>query len=249
MGTKGMNRNLDNMTILKRKSNGKPLPKLSKSRFIRGLQCHKALWLDCYRYNDRDPISEEQKKIFTQGNDIGLQAWNLYPGGENIYEGWQQPDQAIQHTLDAMKNKDTIYEAAFKYNDIVVRVDIFRKGKKGWRILEVKSTKSIKPVIVRDVGIQQFVLSQCGVPLEDSSVIHMSPEYNYDNPDFSDVRKAFVEKDITEQAQEFADEIPNLLGDMRLVLRNDKKVPEIEPGEQCLSPYRCPFYGTCHPDK
>ena len=77
-------------------------PYLSKSFFIRGLQCHKALYLDRNHPELRDEISEAQEALFQGGAEVGLYAQNLFPGGVNIpYEGLSLQEQLTQ-TQDAI---------------------------------------------------------------------------------------------------------------------------------------------------
>jgi len=49
------------------------LPKyiLSKSTFLKGLQCEKALYLYKHHYNLKDKITPQQQAIFNQGNAVG----------------------------------------------------------------------------------------------------------------------------------------------------------------------------------
>ena len=42
-------------------------PILSKSTFLRGLQCERSLWLYKHRYDLKDDISPQQEAIFSQG--------------------------------------------------------------------------------------------------------------------------------------------------------------------------------------
>ena len=55
--------------------------KLSKSTFIRGLQCEKSLYLYKHFFNLKDPVPAAQKAIFDQGTKIGLLAQQLFPRG------------------------------------------------------------------------------------------------------------------------------------------------------------------------
>ncbi|WP_372744141.1 hypothetical protein [Lutibacter sp.] len=64
---------------------------LSKSTFIRGLQCEISLYLYKNNYNLRDETSPQLQAIFNQGTNVGLLAQGLFPGGvdaspENYYE-------------------------------------------------------------------------------------------------------------------------------------------------------------------
>ena len=67
---------------------------LSKSLFIRGLQCYKFLYLDRYNPELKDPISESQQRVFDSGAEVGILAQNLFPGGVEItYEGSTHEEQ------------------------------------------------------------------------------------------------------------------------------------------------------------
>ena len=55
---------------------------LSKSSFIKGLQCDKHLYLYKYHYNEMDDFSEMQKAIFKRGTNVGILAQQLFPDGE-----------------------------------------------------------------------------------------------------------------------------------------------------------------------
>jgi hypothetical protein len=54
---------------------------LSKSTFIRGMQCEKSLYLNKHGRNLRDEISPEQMAVFSQGTNVGELAQGLFPGG------------------------------------------------------------------------------------------------------------------------------------------------------------------------
>ena len=60
------------------------IPKLSKTRFLAGLQCHLRLWYECY---NRDLMSETdpvRQAMFDTGHKVGGLATELYPGGVRI---------------------------------------------------------------------------------------------------------------------------------------------------------------------
>lgn len=67
---------------------------LSKSLFVRGLQCHKSLYLHKYHPELKKEISSEQESLFESGKDVGLLAQHLFPGGVEIsYEGLSHSEQ------------------------------------------------------------------------------------------------------------------------------------------------------------
>lgn len=54
---------------------------LSKSTFVKGCQCEKALYLSKFHRGLRQETSVQQQAIFDQGTSIGELAQKLFPGG------------------------------------------------------------------------------------------------------------------------------------------------------------------------
>ena|SRR5574344_846419 len=57
---------------------------LSKSQYIRGLQCHKSLWLYKNKPELRDTPNQAQESLFNTGFDVGDLAKQLFPHGVEI---------------------------------------------------------------------------------------------------------------------------------------------------------------------
>ena len=62
---------------------------LSKSTYMRGLKCHKSLYLNKYAKDLRDDTSDSQQYIFDQGTNIGLLAQELFPKGVDLTPEWR----------------------------------------------------------------------------------------------------------------------------------------------------------------
>jgi hypothetical protein len=60
---------------------------LSKTLFLKGLQCHKALYLFKFHPELRDELSGSQEAIFQSGTQLGILAQGLFPGGREIPYG------------------------------------------------------------------------------------------------------------------------------------------------------------------
>ena len=52
---------------------------LSKSTFIKGVQCQKALYLHKFKPELADPISAQQEAVFETGTNVGVLAQKLFP--------------------------------------------------------------------------------------------------------------------------------------------------------------------------
>jgi len=50
---------------------------ISKSTFIRGLQCEKSLYLYKYNYGLKDPTPSSLQAVFDQGTNIGVLTQDL----------------------------------------------------------------------------------------------------------------------------------------------------------------------------
>ncbi len=67
---------------------------LSKSLFVRGVRCHKSLYLHKYRPELKDEVSAETEKRFAGGYEIGDLAQGLFPDGKLVpYDGLSHEEQ------------------------------------------------------------------------------------------------------------------------------------------------------------
>ncbi|MCH7727656.1 MAG: hypothetical protein IH991_14415 [Planctomycetes bacterium] len=80
-------------------------------------------------------------------------------GGMLIEEDHLHPREAIESTARALAdpNIPAIYEAAFQFQDVVIRVDILAKtSPQAFEFIEVKSSTKVKPEHKPDLGIQEL---------------------------------------------------------------------------------------------
>jgi hypothetical protein len=95
-----------------------PNTTLPKSALIRGLQCHKSLYLKKHNPELEDTISESQQAIFDGGTNVGILAQELFPGGMDL--GKYIPsdfDKAYSETsMLISENQKVIYEAGFSHS-------------------------------------------------------------------------------------------------------------------------------------
>jgi hypothetical protein len=108
---------------------------LTKSTFLKGHQCHKYIYLDKYYKKEKDPLSEEQKKIFEGGHIVGAMAQKLFAGGLDVSLFSKSNDVLVQETKKLIEQGHTIiYEATFEHNNVHVRADIILKEGDEWKI-------------------------------------------------------------------------------------------------------------------
>lgn len=215
---------------------------LSKSLYIRGLQCHKSLYLDRYQPELRDKVSERKRVLFVGGTEVGLLTRESFPGGVEVpYEGLSLREQLNMTASEVRKGTKTLYEAAFSYNEVFVKVDILHKTQSGWELYEVKQSTKLEEVHVSDVALQYYVLKGSDLPISKAFLMHINNEYVRHGE--IEVEKLFVIKDVTERVKVEQSFVAERLDNMRKMLNGP--MPDIDIGTWCDDPYECDFKGSC----
>jgi predicted RecB family nuclease len=191
-----------------------------------------------------DAVSEA---IIQQGREIGLLARKLFPSGVEIgTEG--NLDQAIRATRELVANPDVpaIFEGAFEHDGVLVRFDVLhRRGDGRLRLIEVKSSASLKEEHLDDVAIQYRVLSRCGLDVGSCSLAHVNRSYVFSGGDV-DPWRFFRIRNVTRQVVKLQ---PKLTFQLRaaFTVLSMPSAPEIAPGRHCTSPVTCEFFDRCNP--
>jgi hypothetical protein len=215
---------------------------LSKSLFIRGLQCHKSLYLHKYNPELKDELSEEQEAKFQTGINVGIYAQKLFPDGvEIIWEDASLSNQIKQTKAEIQRGTKVIYEAAFSYDNVFVKVDILRKTEIGWEIYEVKGSTALKDVYHDDIAIQYYVLKGSGLPVSKAFLVHINNQYVRKGE--IEVDKLFTIQDLSNDVIEKQKSIKDEIYKMREMLKSQE--PNIDIGGHCTDPYDCDFFGYC----
>jgi len=227
---------------------------LSKSSFIKGLQCEKHLYLYKYHYKEMDELSDMQKAIFKRGTNVGELAQQIFPRGEiAAYGDPPNYEKALKKTKELMNGSvKAIYEAAFMFNEVLSIADIVVKGKDSmsrhsgaeteWKIYEVKSSTSISETYLNDAALQYYVISNLGIKVSDFSIIYINNQY---------VRKGDLElgelfkiESVLELILPMQESVKENVKRFKKVLLK-KQIPDIDIGEHCYNPYICGFYNYC----
>lgn len=217
---------------------------LSKSSFIRGVQCEKHLYLYKYHYKEMDQLSDMQKAIFKRGTDVGKLAQQLYPNGIDASPATQfEYVKAVKLTKELLEKKQkVIYEASFNFSDVLVVADIVVNDKSGLKVYEVKSSTSISETYIRDAALQYWVISNSGHKIKDFSITYINNQY---------VRKGkldLIELFITESVLKLILPLQKWVGEnverFKKTLSRET-IPKIDIGEHCYDPYTCGFYEYC----
>lgn len=213
---------------------------LSKSTYIRGLQCFKSLYLNKHRSFLRDRLSEEQLAKFARGHSVGKLAQQLFPGGVEV----PAPSEAsARKTLKLIaEGCPVIYEACFIHDEVIVAVDILVKDDDGWYAYEVKSSGSLSETYFNDAWLQHYVISGSGLKIKRFFLVHRNLEVVL-NQDV-DINELFRFTEISPVDDERSSQINLSLTEMKQVLTQNHS-PAISPGFHCMHPYPCDFRGFC----
>ena len=213
---------------------------LTKTNFMRGMQCPKMLWLDKHKPGLKVIPPEIQAKL-DEGNDFGDQAMGMFGPFEEmtVYrKGTTIPDKKamLANTQDALeRGVDVICEAAFSNYNNYCAADILRRTETGYDLYEVKNASEIHEQFIKDAGFQYYIITRCKVKIgRIFIVIHGLDE---EHP--------FVPVDVTEQAKGYYKWINDHIWDLNRRQKEPEEI-QIEPGSQCTEPYECWYYGYCH---
>ncbi len=216
---------------------------ITKTDFMRGMQCRKMLWLDKHKPKLKVIPPEIQKRL-DDGNDFGDRAMAMFGDYEEmtVYRpGTQIPDTKAMAKKTAEhieKGTQVICEAAFIYYNNYCAVDILRKTETGYDFYEVKNSSAVCDQFVRDAGFQYYIMNRCRLNVDRIYIVTHGE--NEGNP--------FVSNDVTDQAKGYLRWIDDHLWDLNRMQKQPDEV-EIEPGDQCTKPYECWYYGYCHEGK
>ena len=207
---------------------------LSKSKYIRGLQCDRALWLDVF--NPRlARYTAEQMRRFDRGRDFEYAFKATFPDGIDLSaELKRNVDAYPARTAELLDKGDDValFEAGFLYDDVLVLADVVQQCEDGTLdIYEVKSGTALSETYRRDAALQHYVISHCR-EINTFSIV-------YANPD-----GGFIKEELSAALQEQHEEIEKNIAAMKAIALATNE-PDTPTGAHCLEPYGCPYQTHC----
>ncbi|KAK0359626.1 hypothetical protein LTR94_030566, partial [Friedmanniomyces endolithicus] len=174
-------------------------------------QCERRLWLELHRPELRVDNAASMA-AFAAGHQVGDLARRLYdPHGTGALldphtEGF---DAALARSLALLDSGQPIFEAGFVAGGAMAFADVLLplpgQGPRRWRMVEVKSSTSVKDYHRDDAAIQARMALDAGVALEGIALAHIDSSWVY--PGGGDYRGLLVEEDLTQEAFGRADEV------------------------------------------
>lgn len=217
---------------------------LSKSTYIRGRQCPKALWLYKHRRDLMAPVDAGKQAIFDTGTRVGLLAQQLFPGGVDCTPGTPYDfAPAIEATQAAIaRGERVIYEAAFLHDGVLAALDILVRDGDGWKAYEVKSTTSAKETHWTDAALQAHVIEGNGLRLADVCIVHLNNAYVRQGS--LDVHQLFTITSVKVEVARERPAIPERIAALKQVLQQPEP-PAVGIGPHCSAPFACDYLRHC----
>ncbi len=218
------------------------IPRLSKSRFVAGVQCPKLLW---WKVHEPGAVELQPDRVlrdrFDQGHAVGELATTLFPGGVLIDLPHKAVEERVSQTRTALAaDAPAVFEAGFLEDNTFVAVDILERDASHFHLIEVKSSTSQKPEHIPDVAEQLHVLRKAGIDVTRASVMHLNRDFRH-----PDLGERFCTTDVTTEAQEYEQGVAAELNSQMEALRGS--LPDVPIGLHCHEPRACPFLERCWP--
>jgi len=220
--------------------------KISKSKFVAGVQCLKRLYWQVHEQRLAAKPDASAVAIMQQGHEVGLLARQLFPSGVEV-DGSAGLEQAIRSTQELIANPDVpaIFEGTLEHGGVIVKVDILHRRQDGrWHLFEVKSSTGLKEEHLDDVAIQHRVVTRSGLDLASSCLMHVNRNYVFQGGTI-DARQFFRIRNLTRKIEELQPKLTFQLHAEFTVLAMPK-APDLPTGRHCTEPVTCEFFDRCN---
>ena len=234
----------------------------SKSKYVAVYtRCHKYAWLDKYKKDEMEPVSEYTQYLFDNGHRVGDLAQKYFNVDVDVTT--VREDGSLD--LDAMRDKtqehirlgtERIAEASFSYKGFFCSVDILKRNPDdSYTIYEVKSSKHEEPPKTKrakrhplgvqdkymvDAAYQQYVLANYGLNVKQVYVVLLNRDYVRGTT--LDLAQYFALCDVTKDTTARQKEVEDTLAALEPMLADATTEPPTVFSQNCKD---CPYWGYC----
>ena len=210
---------------------------LSKSTYVKGVQCMKSLYLNKYGKQFRTPLSKERLASFEQGRlfekKFKAQFRNTVDVDEKLGKNIEQYPAYTENKLNQYK-EITLFEAGFIHEEVLVLTDVLQKNSDdSYTIYEVKNSTEYRDVHLWDLSVQYFVCKNRLANIREFNLV--LKDENNDN---------FKIINLTEQLDNNRSLVAENISKFKTVLAQIQE-PQIDIGYHCDNPYECEFKEYC----
>ena len=219
---------------------------LSKSKYIRGLQCERGLWLEVHNPRlARYPAATLAR--FRQGRDFERRFKETFPHGIDIsrrLQGNIMQYPELTARLLSQAGDVVLFEAGFVYDGVLVLADVLHKQADGTiTVYEVKDSTHVSDTFRHDVAVQHYVISHALPAVVLPDLFCPLPQLQHFYLLHHDEQDAFVAEDLTDYALSQSDTTAHNIARFKAVVEGEE--PDIPVSEHCQLPYDCPFKHHC----
>ena len=152
---------------------------LSKSKLIAFRQCPKRLWLEVHQPEARQDSSATQA-VFQTGHAVGAVAQQIYdPAGEGVMIDLHAEGvaAAVERSRELLLLRKPLFEAGMSAAGGLAFADVMLPIMDGatpvWKMVEVKSSTSVKTYQEDDAAIQSYIARAAGVEVRSVFIAHI----------------------------------------------------------------------------
>lgn len=218
---------------------------LSKSRYTKGVQCPKMLWMDAHMPEQFDE-SVMNEAVLRTGSEVGDLAMGYYGDFVEIPFDHLNFNGMVRLTQELLESKTpVICEATFATEGCLCMVDILRVEPDGVHIVEVKSSTKISDIYYHDMAFQTWVLKRCGLDVKSVSLMHLNNQYARQGD--IDLHQLFTVEDHTSEVFAMLDDVDKTIPSLQLIVESSEE-PVKDIGCHCKNPYDCGYRKWCWRD-
>lgn len=225
---------------------------LSKSKIIAYRQCPKRLWLEIHQPELRDDSASEM--VFQIGHQVGEIAQRIYdPENTGVVIDIQalgHKEALAQSAVLLAEGKSKVFEAGITIKGALAYADVMlpdhSDGTLRWKMIEVKSSTSMKDYYRDDIAVQAYIASAAGVSLSSISLAHIDNSFVY--PGDGDYQGLLTENDLTAETLSRSEEVKEWIAGAQAVAALAEE-PDVATGPHCNTPFACGFCDYCNRDK
>ena len=220
---------------------------ISKSQYVKGLQCPKALWLYRHRKDLAPEITPEKQALFDTGHQVGELAMRYFGDGIEVTNKYWDVKGAVESTQQYIKNgHNLIFEATAIHpiDGCYARIDILKRveGSDEWDLIEVKSSTQVKDYHIDDMSFQYHVFYGAGYKIRKCFMMVLNNQY-VRNGDI-DPKQLLKLEEITPHVLSKQSEVDAVAGQLGYILERQAE-PSVSIGARCFAPFECDYKDHC----
>lgn len=222
------------------------MPMLSKSSYLRYLQCPRYMWLWEHRRQEvATPLDLASEWRIEEGQRVEELARSLFPNGRRIRSFHERGAERTKRFME--KREPCLFQATAIADGLLAMADVlqFNPALDAWDIFEIKGSTSVKGAHLDDVTFQVLAFERAGYKIGSTSVIHINNSYVRRGP--IDVAGFLTVTDVSGQSVALRDEVATRIEKAKAVL-GLPDAPSIADFPCTCSPKDCECACLCFPD-